>query len=614
MKKDGIFFRGLWLAMVWTSVCQLYAQEPQIKAPHLKDRGNPERSLVICGSDALNPMLESLWHDYCRSQKLGYREPLLRDKKNAEAIEELIAGRVQAIVIEGQLTDKEKSNLDAAYPDKKPEEIPLARFALVFVVHESNRTAGVTVDQVENIFRGQIENWSQIGGSPGIINRMGTKYPSASWWWFVETVLQHNLRAIRELYAPTSTQPGKEAVSGGGAFPTYPTNREVIRRVGTDPKAIGYVLYPINGLPQKVRALAVSARGGNVKQAVAPYLATLFRDEYPLTCNFVCLLSPTATPITKDFMHYVAQDLEANKFFRECGYFPACDKNRLDAERRLNEFKAGKGPVISFSGYSPAGKLVHDLAAEYARAEFVIKPVFTGCSEAICLQKMTGPTSAAPDLLLLSLPLSKNSPALIQQAEANGWQSKLFGGEALAIMVNAKNPLKTIRIEQLNKIWQGGITKWKQVSDKAKDAEIILYGLKSPQDVAALVNGHLAAVERAHPLKISDTPDSLLGTLAGDPNGLAWVRLADLMSDSELEKNGVKLLNIEKDEKAVQPTVDSVTDGSYPLTHRLMLYISPLASEESKRFVQFLSQPTAIEFLRTQGWTTSPTPTSRPTP
>lgn len=48
--------------------------------------------------------------------------------------------------------------------------VPVGREAFVFFVHENNPVDGLTVDQIRDIYGGQITNWLQVGGRRRVIN------------------------------------------------------------------------------------------------------------------------------------------------------------------------------------------------------------------------------------------------------------------------------------------------------------------------------------------------------------------------------------------------------------------------------------------------------------
>jgi phosphate transport system substrate-binding protein len=79
-----------------------------------------------------------------------------------EALQALREGKVDVVGIGRPLTDREKA--------QGLGEVSLKRHKIAILVGENNPFKGnLTIDQFARIFRGEIRDWSQVGGSPGKI-------------------------------------------------------------------------------------------------------------------------------------------------------------------------------------------------------------------------------------------------------------------------------------------------------------------------------------------------------------------------------------------------------------------------------------------------------------
>ena len=71
------------------------------------------------------------------------------------------------------------------------EEIPVAYDALAVVVHPSNPVKQLTRRQLEDIFRGKITNWKQVGGDDRKIVVYSRETSSGTYEFFKESVLKN---------------------------------------------------------------------------------------------------------------------------------------------------------------------------------------------------------------------------------------------------------------------------------------------------------------------------------------------------------------------------------------------------------------------------------------
>lgn len=69
-------------------------------------------------------------------------------------------------------------------------EVPIAYDALAVVVHPSNPVTQLTRQQLEDIFRGKITNWQQVGGDDRKIVVYSRETSSGTYEFFKESVLK----------------------------------------------------------------------------------------------------------------------------------------------------------------------------------------------------------------------------------------------------------------------------------------------------------------------------------------------------------------------------------------------------------------------------------------
>ena len=167
-------------------------------------------------------------------------------------IQAAIDGTVDLGLASRALKDEEKSN--------GAVENIVALDGVAVVVNPENGVTDLTVEQIAQIFTGEITNWSELGGSDGQIVPIGRE-------------------------AGSGTRDGFESITGTEDACVYQneltSTGEVIANVASNPNAIGYA--SLSAVDDTVKALTV---GG-----VAPSEETVLDGTYAIQRNFNFILS-----------------------------------------------------------------------------------------------------------------------------------------------------------------------------------------------------------------------------------------------------------------------------------------------------------------------------------
>jgi len=152
--------------------------------------------------------------------------------------------------------------------------------------------------------------------------------------------------------------------------------------------------------------------------------------------------------------------------------------------------------------------------------------------------------------------------------------------DGIAVFLNEKNPVSELNFAQLKGIYTGAITNWKEVG--GSDARIILYGRENNSGTYAFFKAHVMDKE-----DYSDYTQTLPGTAAvvnavsKDVNGIGYGGIA--------WAKGVKYAAVSKDEKdkAVLPAMESVSDGTYPISRELYWFFNGVPTGDLKKLLNW---------------------------
>jgi len=165
-------------------------------------------------------------------------------------------------------------------------------------------------------------------------------------------------------------------------------------------------------------------------------------------------------------------------------------------------------------------------------------------------------------------------PEEIEAAKANGIVPKEFivARDAIAVVVHPANPVNALTLQQVSDIYTGKITNWREVGGENRPIVLLSRESNSGTYVYFLENV-IRLGDKESTLLFS--PETLLmpssegisAEIRQNPNAIGYDGLGYVTPDQ-------KVLAIARDAQSpyVLPSVDSVNDGSYPISRPLYMY------------------------------------------
>ncbi|MBE7001850.1 MAG: phosphate ABC transporter substrate-binding protein [Ruminococcaceae bacterium] len=173
------------------------------------------------------------------------------------------------------------------------KETVLAIDGIAIIVHKDNAVADLTVEQISAIFKGEVTNWSEVGGKDGEVVCVGREESSG-------------------------TRDGFESITDTEGACKYrqelTSNGAVLTAVAENPNAIGYV--SLSSVKDSVKAISV---GG-----VAPGEATIKDGSYAVQRPFVLVTKEgvSLSEIAAEFFRF-ATSAAAHEIITAAGVVPA---------------------------------------------------------------------------------------------------------------------------------------------------------------------------------------------------------------------------------------------------------------------------------------------------
>jgi phosphate transport system substrate-binding protein len=146
-----------------------------------------------------------------------------------------------------------------------PIEFVVARDAIAVIVHPKNPVNQLTLQQISDIYSGNIKNWSEVGGEDRPIVRLSRETNSGTHVYFLETVLRLGSKDNKTLFSMDTL--------------LLPSSEGITAEVRDNPNAIGY--DGLGYIVPEVKMLAVAKEAAS--GYIIPSAETVNDGTYPIS-------------------------------------------------------------------------------------------------------------------------------------------------------------------------------------------------------------------------------------------------------------------------------------------------------------------------------------------
>ncbi len=195
--------------------------------------------------------------------------------------------------------------------------------------------------------------------------------------------------------------------------------------------------------------------------------------------------------------------------------------------------------------------------------------------------------SGTCDIAMSSRNIKEKEIALANKKGINPNEIKA-GLDGLAVVVSPANPVSKLTVSQLGLIFSGKILNWKEVG--GKDEKIVLLSREVNSGTHVYFKEHVlrkndpnGKEEFAPGALLLSSSQAIADEVAGNSAAIGYYGMGYVSSKQ-------KPLAIAKDEKSeyIEPTIDNVLNGKYPISRPLFLYTNGLPQGLVKKFVDFV--------------------------
>lgn len=184
-------------------------------------------------------------------------------------------------------------------------------------------------------------------------------------------------------------------------------------------------------------------------------------------------------------------------------------------------------------------------------------------------------------------------PEELEAAKARGITPVEFtvARDAIAIVVHPSNPVSGLTLRQISDIYTGKITRWSQVG--GEDRPIVLLSRESNSGTYMYFLEHVIRMGDSDS-DLLFSPDTLLmpssegisAEVRQNPNAIGYDGLGYVTPDQ-------KVLAVARDARSpyVLPSVETVNDGSYPISRPLYMYTAGEPAGAVKDYLEWILGP-----------------------
>ena len=200
-------------------------------------------------------------------------------------------------------------------------------------------------------------------------------------------------------------------------------------------------------------------------------------------------------------------------------------------------------------------------------------------------------TSGETDISDASRPI-KDEEAAAAKKNGISYTELTVAYDGISVIVNPDNDwVECLTVDQLNKMWNPGnpAKNWNEIDPSFPDAKLSLYGPGTDSGTfdyfTDVINGD-EGVSRADYVASEDDNVLVMG-ISGDKNSLGYFGYSYYIEN----KDKLKIVKIDGGVGCVEPTMDTIADGSYsPLSRPVFIYLNNdeyNSNPELQAFIKF---------------------------
>ena len=232
---------------------------------------------------------------------------------------------------------------------------------------------------------------------------------------------------------------------------------------------------------------------------------------------------------------------------------------------------------VKIKGSDTLLPLAQKWAEKYMKSNGGSKVTVTGGGSGVGISALMDGTT---DIATSSRPMKMDEKMKMQEA-GKAVKEVVVAWDALAVIVNPANPVKKFTREQLEGIFTGKITNWKQLG--GNDAKIIAYSRESSSGTYEFFKEHVLAKKNyASSCLLMPATGAIVQSVSQTAGAIGYVGLAYLSN-----KIHAASVSYDKGKTFVEPTMANAKSRTYPVVRKLYFYYLTKNEKNYKPFIDY---------------------------
>ncbi len=175
--------------------------------------------------------------------------------------------------------------------------------------------------------------------------------------------------------------------------------------------------------------------------------------------------------------------------------------------------------------------------------------------------------------------------------------------DGLSVIVNPKNSVKHLTIDQIGQIYRGEVSNWKQFG--GPDSPITLYGRQPNSGTFVFFREHIVKGDYSNKMNQMNGNAQILEAVKKDAGGIGYVGIGYVVDDAGKVVPGINVLEVAKDSRS-KPTsplqLENIMSGAYPITRPLYQYFDKNNQAKVEGFIKFELSPEGMAIIKKDGF------------
>ncbi len=188
----------------------------------------------------------------------------------------------------------------------------------------------------------------------------------------------------------------------------------------------------------------------------------------------------------------------------------------------------------------------------------------------------------------------------LTSSEAQGLSQYVIGQDTLSIIVNPSNPVNDLSLDQVAGIYTGKITNWSQVG--GKNGNIVPQTREAGSGTRADFEKFMNIRSYGTNVQVDTFNYGLLQSVVVVPDAIGYIAHDYVIKE-------VKVLSVNN----ISPTQQTVQNGNYPLTRKLIFLTKGIPTGNVKDFINFCQSHEGQDIVNNTEWNNSNNTVYNPT-